>query len=254
LDQLATIHAERGGRDGPLMVLLHGMGCNAAVWDGLLPLLAAEWPGGWLVPDLRGHGRSPHRAPYGLGIHAADVAHIIDPEDEITVVGHSMGGGVAVALANDLFGVPVRRVIAFGYKVDWSDNEVARAAKIAATPPRVFDNRAAAVDRALQVAGLAELVEPSARVADLSVTATEGGYKLSTDPRVNVISVPDSVTLAGAARAPLHLFTGEHDAVGTAAGMAKLGEVTVLPGLGHSPHVEAPKAFWQAIACALEFA
>jgi pimeloyl-ACP methyl ester carboxylesterase len=73
-----------------------------------------------------------------------------------------------------------------------------------------------------------------------------------TDPRVNAIGAPGDAMLARAARAPLHLFTGEQDALGTVAGMAKLGEVTVLPGLGHSPHVEAPKAFWQAIACALE--
>ncbi len=37
------IWAARGGRGEPLMVLLHGMGANASVWERLLPLVERSW-------------------------------------------------------------------------------------------------------------------------------------------------------------------------------------------------------------------
>ena len=64
------LHVERGGTGEPLLVLLHGMGANATVWKPLLPFVAAQWPGRWIAPDLRGHGRSPCQPPYGCGVHA----------------------------------------------------------------------------------------------------------------------------------------------------------------------------------------
>jgi pimeloyl-ACP methyl ester carboxylesterase len=49
-------------------------------------------------------------------------------------------------------------------------------------------------------------------------------------------------------RVPVHLLCGEGDTVARPETMRLLGsEVTVLPGVGHNPHVEAPEAFWRAI-------
>ncbi len=54
--------------------------------------------------------------------------------------------------------------------------------------------------------------------------------------------------LVEASLAPIRLLTGEQDKVGHAEGMRRLGPpVTVLPGLGHNLHVEAPETFWRAI-------
>src|SRR5436305_686264 len=58
-----------GGEDNtPRLVLIHGLGANADVWLPLVPHVDRRW----IAPDLRGHGRSPHQAPYGYGGHAAD--------------------------------------------------------------------------------------------------------------------------------------------------------------------------------------
>ncbi len=44
------IWAARGGRGERLLVLLHGMGANAGVWERLLPLIEGAWSGRWLAP------------------------------------------------------------------------------------------------------------------------------------------------------------------------------------------------------------
>jgi pimeloyl-ACP methyl ester carboxylesterase len=211
-------------------------------------LLAEHWPGRWIIPDFRGHGRSFHHAPYGIGVHAADVAGLLQPDEEVSLVGHSMGGAVSVALATGMFGIQVRRAVAFCVKVDWSEEDLARAKKVAAAPPRLFDTREEAIERCLRVAGLKELAAPSSRVANVGVAEQQGKFRLATDPLVNTTGKPDFAAIAQAARAPIHLLSGENDNIGHAEGMRRLSrEVRVLPGLGHNPHVEAPEAFWRAI-------
>src|SRR5262245_40030634 len=95
------IWAARGGDGERLLVLLHGMGANASVWERLLSIVERSWSGRWLAPDLRGHGRSVREGPYGIGAHAADVAALIEAEapGPVTLVGHSFGGAVAALVA-----------------------------------------------------------------------------------------------------------------------------------------------------------
>ncbi len=100
---------ERGPKDGPPVVLLHGVALGAAVWPYQLSALADA---GFRVVavDLRGHGRSGGRVagcePKGedgsltLDRLAADVAEVLETLDleGATVVGHSMGGMVTLRL------------------------------------------------------------------------------------------------------------------------------------------------------------
>jgi pimeloyl-ACP methyl ester carboxylesterase len=75
------------------ILLLHGLGSNAAGWWRVGEDLAAA---GWRViaPDLRGHGESPSAERYALGDHAGDVLALGGGWD--AVLGHSMGGAVAI--------------------------------------------------------------------------------------------------------------------------------------------------------------
>ena len=245
---METIHCESGGTSGPLLVLLHGLGANGAVWEGLKPLLARHWPGRWVNPDFRGHGRSFHRAPYGIGIHAADVAALVQQDEEMTIIGHSMGGIVGIALASGMFGVRVRRVVAFSVKVEWTDDDFSRAQAVAQAPARMFATKEEAIERYLRVAGLKGIVAPDSAVAERGVCERQGQYRLAADPLTNALGTPDFTRIAQAAGAPLHLLCGELDNIARPEGMRRLGaNVTVLPGLGHNLHVEAPQALWQAI-------
>jgi lipase len=85
---------------GPALVALHGITANAMSFVAVAERLAGRRP--LLALDLRGRGESakPER-PYGMATHAADVAGAIEAFGlgPAIVLGHSMGGFVAVALA-----------------------------------------------------------------------------------------------------------------------------------------------------------
>ncbi len=247
-----AIYCEHGGTSGPTLVLLHGLGATGSVWQGMQPLLAQHWPGRWLIPDFRGHGRSSTRPPYGIGMHAADVASLVDQDAELSIVGHSMGGAVGIALATGLFGVRVDHLVAFSVKVDWTEEEVGRGRALARSPAKTFATREEAIARYLRVSGLEGLVAADSAAAASGIATCAGGFRLATDPRCYDLGTPDFPALAKLATAPLQLFCGEQDKIASAGAMAKLGAtVTTLPGLGHNPHVEAPAVLWAAIAAAL---
>lgn len=237
---------ESGGKGGTALLLLHGLGANAAVWEGLRPLLAARWPGRWLAPDLRGHGRSEHRAPYGLGTHAADVAGLFEQGEEVVVLGHSMGGAVAMSLASSWFGLNVRRVLAFGVKLVWTEEEIAKARTQALAPVRWFGSREEAIERYLRVSGLAGLVDPGAAAA--GVVEEGGRFRLAADCRIAAVVGPPIEGVIAAIRAPLRLAAGERDPLVTPEQMRRFDpQATVLAGLGHNPHVEAPERLWRLV-------
>jgi pimeloyl-ACP methyl ester carboxylesterase len=82
---------------GPPLVLLHGMLGNAQCWGELLSKLAAEFT--VIAPDLLGHGQSAKPiGDYSLGAHAGVLRDLLDAIGvrRATIVGHSLGGGIAM--------------------------------------------------------------------------------------------------------------------------------------------------------------
>jgi len=59
-----------GSDDGPLLVLLHGLGGTAELWRGVEEQLPQRWAGGWMAVDLPGHGRSSYASSYTFGAQA----------------------------------------------------------------------------------------------------------------------------------------------------------------------------------------
>ena len=243
----ASLRIDTGGSGAPVLVLLHGIGGNAAVWRRMLPLVERRWPGRWLAPDLRGHGRSAHARPYGYAVFAADVANALAGRDaEAVLLGHSMGGVVAMALATGWFGVRVRRVFAFGVKIGWTADEVARMHKLAAAPAKLFGSYAEAAERYLRVSGLAGLVDPESPEALAGVAETDGGFRLAADQGIYAAVGPAVAEFHRAATAPVRLAAGESDPMMSLAEMQALDpQAALLPGLGHNCHVEAPERVWE---------
>src|SRR5918993_5624241 len=102
--QYVTIHGHRRAYvlkgEGPPVLLLHGMACDHTTWLPIIDKLAERHT--VIAPDLLGHGRSDKpRADYSVAGYAngmRDLLSVLDIE-HATVVGHSLGGGVAMQFA-----------------------------------------------------------------------------------------------------------------------------------------------------------
>jgi pimeloyl-ACP methyl ester carboxylesterase len=85
---------------GPALVLIHGITSNADTWAKVMPALAKHYT--VIAPDLLGHGQSAKpRGDYSLGAYASGVRDLLAVlgHESATVVGHSLGGGIAMQLA-----------------------------------------------------------------------------------------------------------------------------------------------------------
>jgi pimeloyl-ACP methyl ester carboxylesterase len=238
------LRIQQGGDGEPVLLLVHGLGANGDVWNGLHDVLRGRWPGRWVTPDLPGHGGSGPLPGYSFGHLAAAVARTVPSANRLVVLGHSLGGVVALALASGWFGVRVSAVCGLGIKVAWTDEELARAQALSARPNPVYATRGEAAERHLRLAGLTGLVAPDA-VGDAALVYGDDGWTVAFDPAAFVVGAPDMAGLIGAARASVMLAAGEHDHMCREDHLRKLvPDPVILPGLGHNAHVEAPDALW----------
>lgn len=92
-------YREYGAAGQPVIVLLHGLFGSAANWGGVAKYLSQDYR--VLVPELRNHGKSFHADDVSYAAMAGDVLNLLDALglDRVTLVGHSMGGKVAMTLA-----------------------------------------------------------------------------------------------------------------------------------------------------------
>ena len=89
--------AYRTAGKGPLLLLVHGMAGSSETWRHVMPALAERFR--VLAPDLLGQGQSDKpRGDYSLGAHANTLRDLMDSlgHERATVVGQSLGGGVAM--------------------------------------------------------------------------------------------------------------------------------------------------------------
>lgn len=253
----------QAGDGGPDVVLIHGIGKSSATWDANVADLVA---GGTqvLAVDLPGHGRSAKGwGDYSLGAMASTLRDLLDHlgRDPGLVVGHSLGGGVALqfayqfpercsalvlvasgGLGPEAFG-PLRAATLPGAGVVIS----------AVTQPRVMAPLVALSDGLTRlgwcpevlspdsIATLSELADPAARTAFL---ATLQGVVDISGQRVSAIS-----KLPTAAHLPVLLVWGDRDRVipvahGRAAhDLLPDSKLVVFPGAGHEPHRFDPDRF-----------
>jgi pimeloyl-ACP methyl ester carboxylesterase len=86
--------------EGPAVVLIHGITSSSRTWRSVMPALAERYT--VIAPDLLGHGRSAKpRGDYSLGAYASGIRDLLVALEvpRATIVGHSLGGGVAMQFA-----------------------------------------------------------------------------------------------------------------------------------------------------------
>lgn len=268
-----TIHgyrrAFRIAGEGPAILLIHGIGDNSTTWDTVQTKLAQRFT--VIAPDLLGHGKSDKpRADYSVAAYAngmRDLLSVLDI-DRVTVVGHSLGGGVAMQFAYQ-FPQLVDRLILVGAGGVTKDVNV--ALRIASLP---LGSEALALLRlplmlpAMQVAGriagtafgstrmgrdlsemmriLADLPEPTAN------SAFARTLRAVVDWRGQVVTMLDRCYLTESV--PVQLVWGSHDSV-IPASHAELAHsampgsrLEIFRGAGHFPFHDDPDRFVDVVA------
>lgn len=246
------IHVRQDGpRDAPALVLIHGLGGSTRWWDRVVGTLGQA--NRVIRFDLLGHGRSakPADGDYTIPHQARLVGQALDRlgVERAVVVGHSTGGYVATALAEqrgDL--VTALALIDTGPRLDAfiSDGPVGRLLFIPGVGQLLWRLRTDGVIRkGLSTAFAPKFDVPQHLVEDVramtyrSLTSTSR----AADDYLRRRPLPDRLAPLGI---PLLVIFGERDQRWRSASAAGYGivagaRVEVLPGVGHSPMIEDPR-------------
>lgn len=230
-----TIYGESGGSEGAPIVFLHGLGATAAVWRPMIDILAERR---WVAFDLPGHGGSARLTDYNSASIAAALAPYV-PDEDATIVGHSLGGMVALELAAMRVRRLATRVFGIGIKVVWSEDELGRMARLADRVQAEFATREEAEARAATVAGLANA--PS-RVVERGVVRGVRNWELSFDQKAFAVGAPDMGKLMQVADCPVHLACGHLDNMVDITQLQCFDAAPTRLAGGHNVMVECPDA------------
>jgi pimeloyl-ACP methyl ester carboxylesterase len=258
--------AYRTGGSGPLLVLIHGITSNSATWDRVLPKLARRHT--VLAPDMLGHGRSDkRRGDYSIAAHANTLRDLLDElgHERATLVGHSLGGGVALQFAYQYPGRAQNLVLVapggFGREV----SVLLRAASIPGSGPvlalaawRPIVEAGTLLTHALGRFGLhgnTDLEEIGRAYAMLADRASRRAFihtlRGVVDYEGQRVSALDRID-AGA-QTPALIVWGEKDRVVPAEQGKRVHELlphtelSIFGGAGHFPHRDDPSQFVRAV-------
>ncbi len=236
-------HAARISLVGNTILLLHGLGATAAVWNGVRRAIEQRSLAGLVAPDLGGHGDSTWRSHYTIGNYAAEVAELVRGAQSLFVIGHSLGAYIGLALASRWFGVEVAGVLGVGPKIAWSEADLQGSRELASRPVRWYATAEEAWARYRRVSGLDAGVAPDQEWLERGIVHGAEGWRLSQDPRTFAVAGAPFYSLAKSARTRLILARGERDPmVSTAELRAHVSDAVELAGFGHNVHVENPDA------------
>jgi pimeloyl-ACP methyl ester carboxylesterase len=256
--------------DGPAVLLVHGIAGTNAVWDAIVPELARTHT--VLAPDLPGHGDSGASAgDYSVGAMAATLRDLLLALgiERATVVGHSLGGGVAMQFSY-LFPEHCERLVLISSGgLGRSVNLVLRSAALPGSElvTAGLGVSARAAGRALRATRLLRPERHSAPVRELARsvealadretrTAFLATLRAVVGPVGQRVFAGDRLYLAAAM--PTLIVWGERDPMipaghGRRAHDAMPGSrLEVLPGVGHFPPLEAPEETAAAVRAFLD--
>lgn len=233
------LHYVEFGKGFPL-VLVHGFPLNHTIWDPMVPLLQER--ARVILPDLRGHGRSP--APdgvYSMSALAADLAALLDElgVERAVLAGHSMGGYASLAFAQTY---PQRLAgLALVASLPAADSPERREGRFATIAEVTRDGvNGLAEKMATQLTQQVNLVEPLRHlIQSATVAGVIGSLK-------GMAERPDLSEFLAGLKLPVVLVAGDQDTIvpfERAQALASTlcqGRLVKAPGAGHLPMMETP--------------
>jgi pimeloyl-ACP methyl ester carboxylesterase len=247
---------------GPVIVLVHGITGSSAQWEPVAEWLTDRFT--VIAPDLLGHGLSAKpRGDYSLGAYATGIRDLLVAagHQQATIVGHSLGGGVAMQFAYQFPERCQRLVLVASGGLGREVHALLRAATLPGAElvlplltQRRFADAGRAVGRALRWLklkpsfdlaemgrGYASLAEPQARLAFIHT------LRAVMDPSGQRVDATDRLYLAK--HVPALIVWGERDPIipvshGWRAHEAMPGSrLEIFAGAGHFPHMDQPAGF-----------
>jgi len=250
---------EKGPRSGSPIVLIHCFTCAINYWDGMIPLLAREHR--VIAVDLLGHGGSEKPGSgYSVPNQANVIAEVLAKLDvrRAEVVGHSLGGPVAIALAEQSPQL-VSSLVAIDSIPDTSYGDVGLTGEVLFTPIlgealwRIKPDFT--IRHGLEVAFAPGFKVPDEFVEDvkrMTFTAYDDSHA-AYDTFTGEKALPQRGAAVGL---PLLAIMGAEEQIASdpkaalAAYRAAGAETKLIAGAGHSPNVEKPA---QTAAIVLRF-
>jgi pimeloyl-ACP methyl ester carboxylesterase len=256
---------------GPPIVLIHGVAGRAGQWDQTVQLLAEQHT--VVAPDLLGHGESAKpRGDYSLGAHASGIRDLLLGLgfERATIVGHSLGGGIAMQLAYQFPERCERLVLVSSGGLGQDVHPLLRAATLPGSElvlpliahPRVID-AAALLPRALGRIGLRtrpDLAEMARGYQSLSNAEARSAFihtlRGVIDPTGQRINASDRLYLAS--KMPTLIIWGRRDKIipvdhAEPAHQGMPGSrLELFEDSGHFPHLDDPARFTRTLSAFLE--
>lgn len=245
---------EAGAQNKETLLLVHGIGGQGARdWAGFVPVLAAKYR--LLIPDLPGFGESAKgNQLYSPERYVAFLKHIVEARvpGRLHLVGHSMGGAIALRYAG-MYPRDVERLIAVDaagvlHRVAYSEFLSAMGIK---GLPFVFPGQDAHLrGRVNQL--LAQIEAFNIDANSLLQSAALRERLLQGDPlkiAAFALALDDMSRILPAVRAPTLLIWGERDEIAPLrtgkmlAAVVPQARLMVMPGAGHVPQRDDPRAF-----------
>lgn len=247
---------------GPLVVLIHGVAGRAAQWDQIVQLLAETHT--VVAPDLLGHGESAKpRGDYSLGAHASSIRDLLVGlnAERASIVGHSLGGGIAMTFAYQFPERCERLVLVSSGGLGEDVHPLLRAATLPGSEfvlpllahPRVLDV-ASLVPRALGRIGLRtrpDLTEMARGYQSLSNSEARSAFVHTLrgviDPTGQRVNASDRLYLAS--KMPSLIVWGRRDRIIPVGHAQPAHEgmpgstLELFDDAGHFPHLDEPLRF-----------
>jgi pimeloyl-ACP methyl ester carboxylesterase len=247
---------------GPAVVLIHGVAGRAGQWDQVVQLLAENHT--VIAPDLMGHGDSAKpRGDYSLGAHACGIRDLLVALniERASVVGHSLGGGIAMQFAYQFPERCERLVLVASGGLGEEVHPLLRAATLPGSEfvlpllahPRLIE-AVAVIPRALGRVGLrtrVDLEEMARGYQSLSNAEARSAFihtlRSVIDARGQRIDARDRLYLSS--RMPSMIIWGARDRIipvahGRSAHKAMPGSrLELFNESGHFPHLDEPLRF-----------
>ena len=253
-----TLHVQEWGSGGPSCFLVHGFGDGSFVWNEFAETVARRCR--TFAIDLRGHGNSDWDAAarYGISAHLADVTYAIDALrlENVILVGHSMGGELAIRLAAARPQLLVGLIVVdYGPELDSEAIEYIRKEFVAdhqhyATPSEYAELLKKRRPLPKPVA-LEQLAQNSLRAR------SGGGYELKSDPAMGASQTSSEELEVWSAlekiSSPALIIRGMASSVlppRTAMRMktaVKRGQLLSINKAGHAVMIDNPEAFSDAV-------